>query len=313
MSKDAKLKALEEANKLMSQGDSWTKKTLTRWKPDWQQAAVCFDEAAKKFRILGPIYQNDLATALMRAGEAYEEINSLNTAGKCYSQAGELLRKLAGRKEDAIKVAKKASALYLANEQADKAATTLVKAAALVGEDDAQQAMALYHEAIDMFLDNGKEIFSHDIFKQGIAFACRKGLFEEAVGLLNRQTELYVKASKSILINRNCTGVIIMLLFLKQTAAAKEAIARFPSCFPGSDEHKACTMMIEGFEEVDQDKVDKAKSSFAIKNVDNQIARIARSLAVDPDAEVNKALFGDDAVEEPEAKVEQPEEEEILI
>ena len=44
---DSQLGKIQQGDQFMKDGDALTKKTFTRWKPEWVGAALCFENAAK--------------------------------------------------------------------------------------------------------------------------------------------------------------------------------------------------------------------------------------------------------------------------
>jgi tetratricopeptide (TPR) repeat protein len=215
MASQAQLKAAEEAEKLYDKGDSYTKRTLTRWSPDWTEAASHFERAAVKYRSAGKDFHPRLAKTLLRAAEAYEELSSLNSSAKCISQAMNILANLNDTelKNEAAALCRKASDLYRANGQIDKAAQTLVKGASFFDAEHFKKALEYFKDALSLYQEENREIQSHDTYKQAIAYSIKYQEFDTAVQLLADEAVAYKKQSSNSM--HGCYLGIIVCSLLK--------------------------------------------------------------------------------------------------
>jgi tetratricopeptide (TPR) repeat protein len=217
-----------EGDKLFEKGDSYTKRTFTRWSPDWGEASVHFEKAATKYRAAGQTYQARLARALIRAAEAYENLNSLNSSAKCLTQALKILVTLNDEelRTEAAQLCKKAANLYQANGQPDKAAQTLVQGAGFFGKQDAKVALKYYMEALTIYAEESREALAHDTYKKGIAYAVKFQEFDMAITLLENQAKIYQKQGSGNLYV-NYLGIIVIYCYLKQCEKARTALNSF--------------------------------------------------------------------------------------
>lgn len=193
------MSAAEEGDRLFQKGEGFTKRTLTRWSPDWHEAAANFERAAGKYRQAGREYQPRLAKALLRAAAAYEELSSLNSSAKCITQAMSVLAALDDPelRTEVASLCRKAADLFQANNQADKAAQTLVKGAAFFDASHSKEALQYYKDALAVYLEEGQEALSHDTFKKAIAFAIKYQEFESAIELLKDEAKVYKKQNSA--------------------------------------------------------------------------------------------------------------------
>jgi tetratricopeptide (TPR) repeat protein len=107
----------------------YTKKTLTRWKPDWDQASRFYREAVKHFKIAG---DDDRTIAVAReSAVAHEEVGQFLQCAVDLELAATLLLKSSNKieKDQAYELFKESAINYRKNNNSEKAAGLLVKAA----------------------------------------------------------------------------------------------------------------------------------------------------------------------------------------
>lgn len=212
----------------MQKGEGYTKRTLTRWSPDWNLAAAAFENAQKKFTAAGKKYSEFQISAALRAADAYEELNSLNSAAKMVEKATFVMDGAgitsSKSREDAVKLARRAGDLYRANGQSDKASALYAKGAEILGDEDVKASLELFQEALDCYLAENKEVLSHDCFKKAIAFAIKVEEFEYAIRWLQQDAEIYHKQG-STSGHRNILGIIILHLYRKDLENASNVLA----------------------------------------------------------------------------------------
>ena len=263
-----------QAMEMMDQGKKLSTKSWFRWSTDFVKAADCYASAAKKFQAMGAAPQQ--GEAHLRAAECYEEINSLSTAGKHYSQAGAAFSE--SNRLKSVDCYCRAKDVYFASGQIPTAASQLEKAAKGMEESNVETAFQYYKEAVYLLIDNDKEIMSHDMFKSAIGFACQHSLFRKAISLLREQNKVFSRHDKPLRLAKNCLAIVVVLLHLNEPREASEALLGFPAEFANTEEFHISDSLITAFEELDEEKLEEAKSKPSVRLIETHVARLVKGL-----------------------------------
>jgi len=156
-------------------------------RPDWDEASTYLKEAVQIYKQAGPMCSEQYVKALKESAKAYQELNSLHTAGDELKKAGEELAKKKSddkAQKEATECFTSASKLYLANSNIDAAAKVLASAGAMYGEDDVKTALTWYKQACEVLEDHKgdrKMMLPADTFNKAVTFAVKAEQWDAAL------------------------------------------------------------------------------------------------------------------------------------
>ena len=194
--------------------------------------------------------------------------------------AASLARDLNGGEQDAIACYRECSGMYREHGQGDKAAESLVKAARVVQESDAEAAIELLLEAVDIYEEEEKEIYSNETFKTLISLQLRNDKAADARATLTRQAKVYDKLENRPSQWKSYLSIVVLSLHLNEEDAANSSSQEFlqvPGFFQ-SDEGRVLNRLMQAWEERDGEAVESIVSEQIFTFLDNQVAKIAKKL-----------------------------------
>jgi len=252
---------------------------MFRWKPDWDGACGLYEKA-------GNCYKN--AKTYDKAKDAYKKAaNAFNQSGITFSAAKNMelaagMAKEAKNVEEAADLYEQASMLYREQSGSEKAAENLEKAAKLLEDKDADKAVQLIVQACDIFVDDEKEHFSSQTFKYATALALRLQKYEIVLDLLKKRIGIHEKLNQAHDVYKMYLSSIIVNLFIDDYVAAdrvyQEAIVS--GGFSSGPEAKVAQELLDAYEKTNNEALQKIIGAQAITFLDNEIAKLAKSLSV---------------------------------
>ncbi|GAM21636.1 hypothetical protein SAMD00019534_048110, partial [Acytostelium subglobosum LB1] len=273
---ETKRKAADAA---MKEGDKLTTKTLLRWKLDWDTAAIQYEKAANGYRTTKAY---DLAKyCFKRLSTCQKHADVFYLAAKSMEGASSMAREQNNVAESADLLIE-ASKLYRTNGNSFAAADAMTKAAKMLEDTDLKKALELLHDSCELFELDDKEHFSGDTFKLTISMLLKHKMYSETLELLLAQNRVFVKLDNTHDLHKSCLGAIVINLSIDDLVSAKrryEDFLIYPS-FIHSQEGTNALELIYAFEKNDGEAVKKITSRPLFNFLDNQIAKIAKKLAV---------------------------------
>jgi len=201
------------------------------------------------------------------------------SAGQQYEQAGQMAKQ---EKQfiEAAELMKKASQQYHINANADRAADVIAKAAKLVEDVDAEKALELYEEALELFESEEKQ--SADTIRLALSFAIRSKKFTKALELLERQAKMFLASNQDHSYAKTALSIMIIHLVQDDYVAADKAYQHFldQGGFARSNECRAAAALLDAFEKTSPSLLQAALSQQTFTFLDNQVLRLAKTLSV---------------------------------
>ncbi|GAM18578.1 hypothetical protein SAMD00019534_017530 [Acytostelium subglobosum LB1] len=269
MASDGKRK---EADAAMKEGDKLITKTLFRWKPDWMAAQSYYETAAKYYRTakvydLAKYCFKQLSVCQVNSDVFYLAAKSIESASAMAKETGNI--------QETTDLLIEASKLYRTNGNSYAAADAMAKAAKMLEDTDLKRAIELLNDCCELFELDDKEHYSGDTFKSTISLLLKHKMYAETVDLLLVQNRVFVKLSQTHDLHKSCLGAIVINLAMDDVISAKRRYEEFLI-----QEGTNALELIHAFENNDNEAVKKISSRPLFNFLDNQIAKIAKNLAV---------------------------------
>jgi hypothetical protein len=118
--------------------------------------------------------------ALLDSVGPHEKIDDTFTCGKHCEAAGKVYEEDLKDPANAHKLYVQASGFYRVNEQPDKAAAMLLKAATVVASIDADLCIATASDSMAVFKEEGRGTFANEHFKKCVSLAIEIDRLEDA-------------------------------------------------------------------------------------------------------------------------------------
>lgn len=276
--KQAEIK-LQEADKQMKEADKFTTKTLTRWKPDWDSAAVLYEKAANNYKNAKAYEQ--AKQAFKKASNAQYQMNILYTSAKHLDSAAAMAKEQK-QIEEATELYEKASMVYRENGSGASAADNLAKAAKLIEPISIEKAMDYLKQACELYELEDKEHYSGETFKIAISLFLRNKKFADTIELLKNQARVFGKLNQTHDINKCYLSIIVVYLFCDDAVAASKEYTQFieVNTFPMSQEGIAASELLDAYESCNAEALKAVTNKQIFNFLDNQVTKIARVLTV---------------------------------
>ncbi|KAF2070849.1 hypothetical protein CYY_007835 [Polysphondylium violaceum] len=275
-----------EADAAMKDADKLSTKTLFRWKPDWDSASFLYEKAANGYRT-AKVY--DLAKyCFIRLSMCQTHMDVFYLAAKSIETAATMAKELKDTQE-CVRLLLEASKLYRTNGNSFQSADTMTKAAKLLEETDLDQCVQLLLDACELFELDDKDHFSGDTFKQTISMLLRHKKFMEAIDLMLLQNKVFLKLDQKHDLNKSCLSIVVISLLLDDVVGAKNKFTQFLDYtgFIHSDEGITAQELITAYDKNEADTVKKITQKHIFNFLDNQVAKIAKSLQLKAPSAVN--------------------------
>lgn len=263
---------------------------LFRWKPDWEQAARYYREAAKYYRMSGPGQESITVQTLRESAIAHKEILSYHTAAADLEAAAKIIvgDREGGNAEASALYAESAMLYRLQGSSYEKSAAMLLKAADTIGPIDVNNGVEYVKQACSIFEEENREAFHDATFKKAISFCCRYNKFGSARSLLQREMTLARKQMGTFgaEVYKCCLSIIVLRFHTEDYQKAAEALTTFESVenFAMTDECRAASELVSALEEGDADRFREATKKNVFKYLQTPINSIARRLQLAGDA-----------------------------
>ncbi|KAI9260494.1 hypothetical protein BDA99DRAFT_512285 [Phascolomyces articulosus] len=271
---------IREGVKLMQEGDKASSKGLFR-KPDWDVASGCYEHAATSFKLAKSYDQ--AVQAYLKASEAFFKADATHLAGKALENAALLLAQQLNQPQRAAEFYQRASNMFMTGGSIDRAAEQLEKAGRALENTDANAAIDMYSSACSLYEQEDRGRMAIDIFKKAIALLIRSKKYQKAVDMLHRQSAVLRKlANRSHLYKANLSVMIVLFALGDEVEAGKQfnyMCSNDPG-FSQSEEAEIGQLLLQAYNEGDQELLEKAVRMQHISFLDNEVAKLSRTLTV---------------------------------
>jgi len=249
---------------------------LMKSKPNYEGAADAFQQAAALLR--SPAVKDPIRAvkAFEDAAAAHRNAGSLGFAAACLEDAGNVLRDQKQVQKASIKYLE-ASEVHKSAGNFEKAADSLLKAAKVSADEEPDNAITAYLDAITILEDEEKHIFISDAWRACLSLMLRNNKVDEAITFLLRMCPTFVSLKQPEYLRKAQLSVIVLQLSQADTVAASCSLEGFGE-FQIHQEGEAAADLIEAFENGDEDGVKKLTSTQSFTLLENQVGRVAHRL-----------------------------------
>ena len=297
----SRMEAGRDPEAAMERGMRKMTTTMTRWSPNYEEAAVCFERAATVFR---------LAKQFLRAADAYERASQVRErlgepflAAKHMEACGMMLveerRAMGGDREgegrgDAARGEeggadedgpaskfREAADLYVMSGNEQAAAEALMKGAEHMREEGrGEEAYEAYDAAADRLCAAGASAEAPRALREAARAAVEGGAPALACAALVKLASLHSKKSQYQAMCKAYLCCITAWLAAGELGSARESLGDFVCVdgFEQSAEGDAAVKLVAAFDTGELDRVKAATGHDAFRYLDNFFATLARRL-----------------------------------
>jgi len=299
----------KKADEAFKEGKKWTKPSVLdlRFKPDWEKAANKLQEAVKYYALCGDKCSRELVDAAKLCAEAFEKTNDYNPAAVNMEKAANECLKLNSNnanRTEAAQIFEKSAQFYRNNEQFDKAANILMKAAIAIQDFDLNASFKYIIDGCQLIEEEKRGLFSKDYFNNSVAFLLKCNLYDNSITVLLRHNKICEAVMDPFEpdLYRNLLSILVIRIHTGQYETAVNEFKQFTNIhsFNLSSEFEAAEAMIKALVEGSNEKLASAVLKQTFNYLANQVSRLARRLTqFDPDklsAFLAKGIKLDDSI-----------------
>ncbi|KAF9124865.1 hypothetical protein BGW39_007847 [Mortierella sp. 14UC] len=273
---------LKDAIDYMKEADKNTEKSWFK-KPDWDIAAQYYEKAGQAFKA-GKSY-DQAVQAFIKASDSMIHATSYFMAGRALENGGNIALQNLGQPERAADMYKRASELFMQNMTPDRAAEMLEKSAKAMEPISVDQAIELYIGACNIYEGEDRARYATDTFKRTIALLIKHKRFEKAIEILQRLGNVQKDTPNKMAYYKTLLSIIIVQLATGDEVEAGKRFQAYCSVdgFVKSEESSVAHQMLDAFEHRDQAYYNHAAGRQHVGFLDNEVARLARSIVISED------------------------------
>ncbi|PIK40013.1 putative gamma-soluble NSF attachment protein [Apostichopus japonicus] len=269
---------IAEAKEHIAQAEKSLKTSFFKWQPDYDSAAYAYEKAgvclrnAKKVKEAKEIY--------VKAAEAHRNNKGYYHAAKNYEQAAMLLKEQK-EFEEAVHFMKLAAKLYRENGTPDTAALTLEKTAKFVEAVNMDAAIDLYLEAVDVVMIEDRPRQAAQSMAAAARLLVRQKKYDKAIETIQKERDLYFEAENWSSIHRAVLLMVLVHLARSDEVAADKVVhasLRYEG-FTDSESGAVLEQLLKAIDEQDGEQTSKILSLPLFKYLDNDYAKLAKTLA----------------------------------
>ncbi|CAM4720661.1 unnamed protein product [Leuciscus chuanchicus] len=270
---------INEAHEHIAKAEKYLKTSFMKWKPDYDSAASEYSKAAVAFKNAKQLDQ--AKEAYLLEAEAHTNHRSLFHAAKAFEQAGMMLKDMQ-RLPEAIEFIEKASMMYVENGTPDTAAMALDRAGKLIEPLDLAKAVHLYQQAAGVFENEERLRQAVELIGKASRLLVRQQKFDEAAVSLQKEKNMYKEIENYPTCFKKTIAQVLVHLHRADYVAADRCVRESYSIpgFSGSEDCIAMEQLLQGYDEQDDDQVNRVCTSPLLRYMDNDYAKLALSLQV---------------------------------
>lgn len=226
--------------------------------------------------------------ALLASIESHDKIEDWNTAAKHLETAARLYDEnlVAGSpaegKRNAQRCWLRSSEYYRRNEQYDKAAVLMLKAATAIADTNVDEALKICQESCEIFKAQDRVAFANEHFKKCVSLALQYDKFDFAIAMMKDHNEAYLKHGRQFEGDayKNLLGIIVILFYQGKYQQAQDEfkIADTMAAFAASSEWQAADCLFEAYKKGSAEDLDAATKMSSFQYLPNRLARLARKI-----------------------------------
>uniref|UniRef100_A0A8C9VEV4 Gamma-soluble NSF attachment protein n=1 Tax=Scleropages formosus TaxID=113540 RepID=A0A8C9VEV4_SCLFO len=251
--------------------------SFTKWKPDYDSAASEYAKAAVAFKN---------AKQFEQAKDAYVKEAEYHTENKAYpfvalEQAGMMMKDMK-RMGEAIQYIEKASMMYVENGTPDTAAMALDRAGKLIEPVSVEKAVDLYQKAASVFENEDRLRQAVELLGKASRLLVRLRRLDEAAASIQKEKNMYKEIENYPTCFKKTIAQVLVHLHRSDFVAAEKCVRESYSIpgFSGSEDCAAMEQLLQGYDEQDEDVVNRVCNSPLLKYMDNDYAKLAVTLKV---------------------------------
>jgi len=167
--------------------------------------------------------------------------------------------------------------MYKRCDNVEKSCDATIKAAKAVSDEDVDQAIIYYLDAIEQYVSEEKHIFVGDTWRTCLNLMVRNRKLDEAVKLLEKMFSVFEKLEQADYLHKAQLSVVVIKLSKGDVGGAAKSCDSYGD-FAMEEEGCAARELLDAFEagDVDAIKTLTAKQIFTL--LENQVARLAARL-----------------------------------
>ncbi|PFX23420.1 gamma-soluble NSF attachment protein-like [Stylophora pistillata] len=273
---------LQEGLQLLKEAEKFEKTSWLKWKPDWDSAADKYMKAGTCFKTAKSY--DRAAEAFKKAADAHSNSNALFHAAKALEQAASVLKEMKNVTE-AVSLVERAVEMYRQSGNPDTGAFALIRGAKLCDSSDPAKAAELYILASEMNVSEDKVREAIEPLSKAINLLLKLRRFPEALNVMKQQRKLYEQIENFQMMSKVVLSMVVVHLHESDYVAADNCYKdsfEIPG-FGSSDEAVAAEKILDCFDRSDSDGMKSCTSQALFTYLDNEIAKLSRSLRVPGD------------------------------
>eukprot|EP01134_Creolimax_fragrantissima_P005744 CFRG5744T1 len=238
----------------------------------YEKAALCF----KKARAFG-----EAKSAFLKAANMHQQLDSGFHSARALENAG-LMCKDNKEWDEAADLFSSASVRYREFGSNDTAGMTLEKGAKFLDNDSPGRAIDMYVQAADLYGDEEKFAQEGECYRKAAMLHLRTQKYDKAVALMELQAKAFQNAHVMDNVYKVYLSIIVVYLRMGDIVAAieKADMWTLDGGWTNSEDSRYADYVIQAFNEGDQELMESVVKKQRFGYLDNEVAKIARSLRV---------------------------------
>lgn len=273
-------KRLKEGAANLAEAEKCLKTSLMKWKADYDSAAQYFSKAATCFKNAKSYEQ--AKQCHMKAADCHQQCGAIFHAGKSLEQAALVCRDLK-EFDVAADLGERAAQNFRESGVPDTAAMTLDKIAKVVEIYTPHRAVQLYLKAAEVVEEQDRSRQSIGYYGKAARLLIRQQQLEEALKVISKELQAHLTIDALTNVHKLVCVKVLIYLTLGDYVAADRECRKGAETFPGfieSEEAVATELLLEAYDQGDKDAAKVILNGPKFKYLDNEYAKLARSLTV---------------------------------
>ncbi|XP_046879751.1 gamma-soluble NSF attachment protein-like isoform X1 [Hypomesus transpacificus] len=279
---------INEAHDYIAKAEKYLKTSFMKWKPDYDSAASEYSKAAVAFKNAKML--EEAKEAYLQEAEAHTNNKTLFHAAKALEQAGMMLKDMQ-RLPEAVQYIERASVMYVENGTPDTAALALDRAGKLIEPQDLDKAVDLYQKAASVFENEDRLRQAVEMLGKASRLLVRQQKLDEAAVSIQKEKSMYREIENYPTCFKKTIAQVLVHLHRNDFVAADKCVRESYSLpgFSGSEDCIALEQLLQGYDQQDEDQVNRVCTSPLFKYMDNDYAKLSLSLRVPGGGKKTKA------------------------